>query len=107
VRKPRQYLRCLSPCDLAEVDTPDVRPVPGVIFKQFTARDVVSGWDVLQAHSRHRANHNSVTRYLVTHMPFPIRAVQVDAGSECAAEFEQACQQSGLHLFVLPRTGPN
>src|SRR5208282_905688 len=29
-------------------------------------------------------------------------AVQVDGGSEFAAEFEQACQQRGLPLFVLP-----
>jgi hypothetical protein len=34
-------------------------------------------------------------------MPFPIRAVQVDGGSEFAAGFELACQQRGLHLFVL------
>jgi hypothetical protein len=35
-------------------------------------------------------------------MPFPIRVLQVDGGSEFAAEFEQACQQPGLCLFVLP-----
>ena len=35
-----------------------------------------------------------------------IRAVQVDGGSEFAAEFEQACQQRGLHLFVLPPRSP-
>jgi hypothetical protein len=39
-------------------------------------------------------------------MPFPIRAVQVDGGSEFAAEFEQACQQRGLRLFVLPPRSP-
>ena len=43
-----------------------------------------------------------VPRYLATPQPFPIRAVQVDGGNEFAAEFEQACQQRGLHLFVLP-----
>src|SRR6516164_9619385 len=39
-------------------------------------------------------------------MPFPIRALQVDGGSEFAAEFEQACQQRGLYLFVLPPRSP-
>jgi transposase InsO family protein len=39
-------------------------------------------------------------------MPFPIRALQVDGGSEFAAEFEMACQQRGLHLFVLPPRSP-
>ena len=35
-----------------------------------------------------------------------IRAVQVDGGSEFAAEFEQAYQQPGRHLFVLPPRSP-
>ena len=39
-------------------------------------------------------------------MPFPIRALQVDGGSEFAAEFELACQQRGLHLFVLAPRSP-
>jgi transposase InsO family protein len=39
-------------------------------------------------------------------VPFPIRAVQVDGGSEFAAGFEQACQQRGSHLFVLLPCSP-
>jgi homoserine kinase len=30
-----------------QVDTLDLRPLPGVIYKHFTARDVVCRWDVL------------------------------------------------------------
>jgi putative transposase len=106
VRKPKQY-GVFAPGDLVEVDTLDVRPVPGVVFKQFTARDVVSRWDVIQAHTN--ATASAATAFLDTlqlRMPFPIRAVQVDGGSEFAAEFEQACQQRGLHLFVLPPRSP-
>jgi len=106
VRKPKQDA-VLEPGDLVEVDTVDVRPVPGVVFKQFTARDVVSRWDVIQAHTR--ATAFTTTEFLDTlqhRMPFPIRAVQVDGGSEFAAEFEQACRQRGLHLFVLPPRSP-
>ena len=106
VRKPKQYA-VFAPGDLVEVDTLDVRPVPGVVFKQFTARDVISRWDVIQAHRR--ATAQSATQFLDTlqhRMPFPIRALQVDGGSEFAAEFEQACQQRGLHLFVLPPRSP-
>src|SRR5208283_939794 len=51
VRKPKQYA-VSQPGDLVQVDTLDVRPIPGVVFKQFTARDVVSRWDVIQAHTR-------------------------------------------------------
>jgi putative transposase len=106
VRKPREYAAS-EPGDLVEVDTLDVRPIPGVVFKQFTARDVVSRWDVIQAHPR--ATAQTAAQFLDTlqhRMPFSIRAVQVDGGSEFAAEFEQACQQSGLHLFVLPPRSP-
>lgn len=105
--KPKQYA-VSAPGDLVQVDTMDVRPVPGVVFKQFTAHDLVSRWDVLQAHTR--ATAVSATEFLDTlahRMPFPIRALQVDGGSEFAAEFEQACQQRGLHLFVLPPRSPN
>jgi putative transposase len=106
VRKPKQYA-VFRPGDLVEVDTVEVRPVPGVMFKQFTARDVVSRWDVIQAHGR--ATAFAASQFLETlllRMPFPVRALQVDGGSEFAAEFEQACQQRGLHLFVLPPRSP-
>lgn len=35
-------------------------------------------------------------------MPFPIKAIQVDGGSEFYAEFENACKEKGIRLFVLP-----
>src|SRR5208282_5174506 len=63
VRKPKQYA-VFAPGDLVEVDTLEVRPVPGVVFKQFTARDVVSRWDVVQAHTRAAAQ--AATQFLDT-----------------------------------------
>jgi hypothetical protein len=90
-----------------QVDTLEVRPVPGVVFKQFTARDVVSRWDVIQAHTR--ATAFTAAQFLDTllhRMPFPIRALPVDGGSEFAAEFEAACQQRGLRWFALPPRSP-
>jgi putative transposase len=39
-------------------------------------------------------------------MPFPIAAIQVDGGAEFMAEFETACQQRGLVLYVLPPKSP-
>ena len=38
--------------------------------------------------------------------PFRIKALQVDGGSEFAPEFEEACQQKELPLFVLPPKSP-
>ena len=39
-------------------------------------------------------------------MPFPIRAVQVDEGSEFEAVFEEECQRRNIKLFVLPPRSP-
>jgi hypothetical protein len=83
------------PGDLVEIDTLDMRPVPGVVLKQFTARDVISKWDVIEAHIR--ATAASATMFIETlrkRMPFPIKVVQVDGGSEFYAEFEHACQET-------------
>ena len=39
-------------------------------------------------------------------MPFPIRAIQVDGGSEFKADFERECQSRGIRLFELPPRSP-
>src|SRR5579875_2522791 len=85
----------------------DLRPAPGVVLKQFTARDMISRWDVIEVHQR--ATSTAATLFLDTlerRLPFPLRALQVDGGSEFAALFEAACQQRGLRLFVLPPRSP-
>ena len=38
--------------------------------------------------------------------PFPIRALQVDGGSEFYADFEAECQRRKIRLFVLPPKSP-
>ena len=79
----------------------------GMILKHFSSRDIVSRWDVLEVH--HRATPLAAAHFLDTlldRVPFPIKALQVDGGSEFAAEFEEACQQKELPLFVLPPRSP-
>ena len=49
LRKPNDYA-VQKPGDLVQLDTMDLRPAPGVVLKQFTARDVVSRWDVIEVH---------------------------------------------------------
>jgi len=106
VRKPMDYL-AQRPGDLVQVDTLDVRPFPWVTLKQFTARDVVSRWDVLEA--RRRATANTAKEFIETlerRMPFRVKAIQVDGGSEFYAEFEEECQRRSIQLFVLPPKSP-
>jgi len=106
VRKPKEYI-AETPGDLVEVDTLDIRPLPGLILKQFTARDVVSKWDVLMARTRATANTASeFLQVLAERMPFEIKAIQVDGGSEFYAEFEESCKQRGITLYVLPPRSP-
>ena len=90
------------PGDIAEVDTLDVRPLPGVILKHFTARGVISRWDVLEAHSR-ASSHTAFgfIDTLLERMPFPIKTIQVDGGSEFQDAYEKECQRGGIKLFVL------
>jgi len=106
LRKPSDYA-VEQPGDLVQLDTMDLRPSPGVVLKQFTARDVVSRWDVIEVHRR--ATSSAATLFLDTlqrRLPFPLRALQVDGGSEFAAVFEGACRQRGVRLFVLPPRSP-
>ena len=105
-RKPR-FWPIRRPGDLVQLDTKEVRPARGVVLKHFSARDMVSRWDVLEVHER--ATSLAAAHFLdalVDRMPFRIAAVQVDGGSEFAAEFEWACQQRNLPLFVLPPRSP-
>lgn len=106
IRKPKDY-KATEPGDIVQVDTLDVRPLPNVVRKQFTARDVVSRYDVLDIRSA--ATAKMAAQFLDTlleRMPFKVQAIQVDNGSEFKAEFEDTCQARGVKLFVLPPRSP-
>ena len=106
VRKPATY-QAMLPGDIVEVDTLDVRPLPGVAFKHFTAYDVVSRWNVVNIYRQ--ATAASAARFLddmASRTPHAIRAIQVDGGSEFKAAFEEQCQARGIKLFVLPPRSP-
>ncbi len=75
VRKPKGY-PVERPGDLVQVDTLDLRPLPGVVFKQFTARDVISRWDVLGVYTR--ATSHTASGFidaLIARMPFGVKAI--------------------------------
>ena len=106
IRKPKDYV-VEQPGDLVQLDTLDIRPLPGMVLKHFTARDTMSRWDVLEVYSR--ATASTAARFLdklEQCLPFPLRAIQVDGGSEFEAVFEEQCQKRGIKLFVLPPRSP-
>ena len=105
-RKPKDYV-VTGPGDLVQLDTLDIRPLPGVVFKHFTARDIISRWDTVEVYSR--ATAGTATQFLdklERSMPFPVAAIQVDGGSEFEAVFEEECQKRNIRLFVLPPRSP-
>lgn len=106
MRKPKDY-SARAPGDIVQVDTMDLRPLPGVILKHFTAHDVVCKWNVMSVHRQvGAATAAHFLDVLSERMPFPIRAIQVDGGSEFESIFEQECQRRGIRLFVLPPRSP-
>lgn len=96
-----------EPGAMIQIDTVHIRPPAGPQRRQFTAIDVVSRCAVLGVRSQATAGTAAAfLDELVTRMPFPVRAIQVDGGSEFKAEFEQACHDRGIHLYVLPPRSP-
>jgi putative transposase len=107
VRTPAGH-RARLPGDLVQVDTLDVWfPGHDHPFKQFTARDVVSRWDTLELRrSATAASAVGILDALAERMPFPVRAISIDNGSEFMADFERACADRRIPLFVLPPRSP-
>lgn len=106
VRKPKNW-PVDRPGDLVQVDTVDLNRHLSEHRKQFTARDTISRWDVIEAHTR--ATSGLAARFLdtlQTQSPYPIKAIQVDGGSEFAGEFERECERRGIRLFALPPRSP-
>ena len=105
-RKPKEWA-VLEPGDLLQLDTQKQTPEPGVTIHHFGARDTVSRWDVVGVYSRATArNGRDFLQQVLSRMPFTVKAVQIDGGSEFKAEFEEACAALALPLFVLPPNSP-
>ena len=105
-RMPRGYV-VRAPGDLVQMDTTEIKPEPGLVLKQITTVDVVSRWSVpTVARNATAATASRALDELIARSPFPIRAIQVDGGSEFMAEFEAACEARGILLFELPPRSP-
>jgi len=106
IRKPAGYI-VNAPGDLVQVDTVQIKFRNSQIRYQFSARDAVSRWDTSRAY--HRATSlmaAAFLEYMEKKFPFSIRAIQIDGGSEFKKNFEEACRQQGLRLFVIPPRSP-
>ncbi len=96
-----------APGDLVEIDTMRLYPLPGVVRYHFSAVDVVSRFGVVGV--RGSATAGTAKEFLGevrARMPFGIKAIQIDGGSEFMAEFEQECADQGIAVWVLPPRSP-
>lgn len=102
-----QRLKSAEPGGAVQVDHMSVELRPGATVKHFNAVCTVSRWNVADGYSCATASTASeFVEKVITEMPFPIKCIQVDGGSEFMAEFEEACQQHGIELFVLAAKSP-
>jgi transposase InsO family protein len=106
VPKPTDY-RVQEPGDLVQVDTLDVEVLPGARFKHPSLVDVLSRWHAAEIRRGASAQTTQESLDAMRHrLPFAIKAIQINGGSEFRAEFEAYCQAEGIQLFVLPPRSP-
>ena len=106
IRKPKG-VTFEKPGDVVQIDTLSIYPLPGVCIKHFNAYDPFAKWTV--ARPCKRATAKNAAEFLdavLMQMPDPVKAIQIDGGSEFMAEFEQACADKNLPLYVLPPRSP-
>lgn len=106
IRMPKDYV-VKEAGDLVQMDVKYVGIVPGVGVKHFSAKDVISKWNVMEVHAR--ATSRTAKGFLDAvegRMPFRVKAIQVDGGSEFLGEFERECERRGIILIRLPPRSP-
>lgn len=93
--------------DLIQIDTVHVWFGQGCKRYQFTACDYISKMTARCASTRITSRSAAkIIDILEERLPFKIKAVQIDGGSEFKAEFEAECQKRSIILFVLPPRSP-
>lgn len=96
-------LRPIKPDEIVQIDTLFINIRPHKLIKHFTAYDPVAKWTEGRVAGRATAaSASALLDKLIAEAPFPFKGIKVDGGSEFKAEFEQACADKYLNLFVLP-----
>lgn len=102
-----KHLKADAPGQIVQLDTVYVTLAPGKHVKHFTGYDPVAKWTVAKAFERATATSAALfLDKLQADMPFPVKGIQVDGGSEFMAEFEDACEERDIKLYVLPPKSP-
>jgi putative transposase len=95
-----------KPGELIQIDHMSVYS-PGIRIKHFKAICPVTR--IMVAYVFSCATSKIAAKfldYLIKEMSFQISSIQVDGGSEFMKDFEKACLDKGIELFVLPPRKP-
>jgi putative transposase len=106
IRKPKDC-SITRPGDLVQIDTLEVAVAAGSRFLQLSLVDVCCRWTAAEVRRGKAAmTMRASLQRMEDRLPFSLRAIQIDGGSEFKAEFEAYCQERGIQLFVLPPRSP-
>lgn len=107
-QRKRSAQRPVAPGELVQVDALHDYSVPGRVRFQFTAVDPITRFMFAEIYPR--ATSGNAARFLehliAGGMPFTVKSVQVDNGSEFRGQFEAACARLGLGQFIIPPATP-
>lgn len=99
-------MKASSPGQLIQIDHMTVTKNQ-ITVKHFQAWDPITKVIIAQVYSN--ATSSCAKKFLskvIEEMPFNIKSIQVDGGSEFMYHFEEDCKKRGIPLFVLPPKMP-
>jgi transposase InsO family protein len=100
-------MKAQHPGELFQIDHMSVSLASDYHIKHFQGICPVTKIAVKQAYSRATSNTaKQFLEYAQERLPFKLKSIQVDGGSEFMKEFEQACADLNLPLYVLPPKSP-
>ena len=102
-----QYgMKASKPGELVQIDHMSVVK-HNIPMKEFSAWDPIT--KIMSADVVSNATSSAAAKFLrklVKELPFPLKSVQVDGGSEFMKDFENECAKLNIELFVLPPSRP-
>jgi hypothetical protein len=103
----KSHMKAQCPGEMIQIDHMTVYVQGQGYLKQFNAICPIT--KLLSCKVYKEANSTNAAdflEYIRSQLPFEVRSIQVDGGSEFMLKFEQKCQNLGLSLYVLPPRSP-
>lgn len=103
----KRDMKAKNPGELFQIDHMSVSISSGFQVKHFQGICPVTKMVVEQVYSSATSFvAKQFLEYALSNLPFPIKSVQVDGGSEFMKDFEQLCMEQAIPLYVLPPKTP-